>query len=56
MDEARKEIQSGNISASIAQHPATMGRQGIENAVKILNGEKIPAYIPVEIESIFELK
>jgi ribose transport system substrate-binding protein len=52
VEEARREIQSGGLAASVAQHPAAMGRLAVENAVKILNGESIPAYIPVEIELV----
>jgi ribose transport system substrate-binding protein len=52
IDEARKEITNRRMEASIAQHPAEMGRLAIENAVKVLNGETIPKYIPVAIELI----
>jgi len=52
VEEARNEITTGNLEASVAQHPAEMGRLAIENAVKVLNGEKIPTFIPVKIELI----
>jgi ribose transport system substrate-binding protein len=50
--EARKEIAAGRLEASVAQHPQEMGRLAVENAVKVLQGEKIPDYIPVKIELI----
>jgi ribose transport system substrate-binding protein len=50
--EARKEIAAGRLEASVAQHPQEMGRLALENAVKVLRGEKIPDYIPVKIELI----
>lgn len=52
VEEAREEIRSKNMEASVAQHPEEMGRLAMENAVKILNGETIPSYIPVKIELI----
>jgi len=52
VEEARKEIQRGNLEASIAQHPSEMGRLAIENAIKAVEGQTIPEYIPVKIELI----
>ena len=52
IDEARKEINAGHMEASIAQHPAEMGRLAIEYAVRAVSGETIPEYIPVKIELI----
>ena len=53
--EARAEIERGNLEASVAQHPAEMGRLAIENAIKIINGKTVPAYIPVKIELIIRV-
>jgi ribose transport system substrate-binding protein len=50
--EARKEIAAGNLAGSVAQNPEAMGRLAIETAVKVLNGETVPKYIPVPIELI----
>lgn len=52
VDEARKEIRSKRIEASVAQHPEEMGRLAIENSIKVLNGDTISNYIPVKIELI----
>jgi ribose transport system substrate-binding protein len=51
-DDARESIKRNEMDASIAQHPFEMGRQAVETAVKIINGEKVPEYIPVKIEMI----
>ncbi|MCK5077240.1 MAG: sugar ABC transporter substrate-binding protein, partial [Calditrichia bacterium] len=52
VDEARKEIKNGKLEASVAQNPEEMGRLVIENAIKVIQGKSIPAYIPVKIELI----
>ncbi|UCF63336.1 MAG: sugar ABC transporter substrate-binding protein [bacterium] len=52
IEEARKEIQRGNLEASIAQHPSEMGRLAIENAIIAVDGQTIPEYIPIKIELI----
>jgi ABC-type sugar transport system substrate-binding protein len=35
---------------TVAQYPAEMGRIAVENALKVINGESIPEYVPVQIE------
>ncbi len=50
--EAREAIQKNLMAATIAQHPSEMGRQAIENAYRLINGEKIQEFIPVKIELI----
>lgn len=52
VDDARKAILRGDMSASVAQHPEEMGRLAVANAFKAMNREKIPAEIPVRIELI----
>jgi ribose transport system substrate-binding protein len=52
IEDAREAIRTGRMSGSIAQHPYDMGRLAIENAKKILDGQKIPSYIPVKIDLI----
>lgn len=52
VDEAREEIAAGNLEASVAQNPEAMGRLAVENAVKVLNGEQVPDYIPVAIKLV----
>lgn len=55
-DDGRESIRRNEMKASIAQHPAEMGRQAVINAIKIINGEKVPEYIPVKIELITKEK
>jgi ABC-type sugar transport system substrate-binding protein len=43
--EAAKAIQSGSLAASVAQNPANMGKFGVENALKLLQGKTIPKRI-----------
>lgn len=52
VDEARKEIAAGRMEASVAQNPAEMGRLAVVHAVKALQGETLPSFIPVKIELI----
>ncbi len=50
--DARDAIRKGTMMGSVAQHPAEMGKKAVENALKVINGESIPDYIPVTIELI----
>ena len=50
--EARAAIQKGTMAATIAQFPARMGATAIENAAKLLRGEKIDGFTPVSIELV----
>ena len=50
--DARQAIRDRRMAASIAQHPFEMGKQAVERAYQILNGESIPKNIPVKIELI----
>ena len=52
VDDARKAILRGDMSASVAQHPEEMGRLAVESAFKAMKGEILPREIPVKIELI----
>lgn len=52
VEDARTAIAAGTLAASVAQFPEEMGRLAMENAVNIIKGETLPAYIPVKIELI----
>lgn len=52
INDARQAIRDGSMNASIAQHPFEMGKQAVERAYQVLQGEKIPKNIPVKIELI----
>jgi ribose transport system substrate-binding protein len=53
--DGRDAIKKGTLTGSVAQHPYEMGRIAVEEAVKVLNGEKLPGYIPVKIELITKI-
>ncbi len=49
-EEARKEILAGSpLKADVVQYPKEIGRLTIEAIVKYLNGERVPATIPVPV-------
>jgi len=50
--DGRRAIAEGRMSASIAQHPYDMGKVALEKAWALLQGQIIPAEIPVKIELI----
>jgi ribose transport system substrate-binding protein len=50
--EARAAIKKGTMAATVAQFPARMGATAVENAAKLLRGEKIEAFTPVSIELV----
>src|SRR5689334_5242526 len=52
LDDAKKAIAAGTMAASVAQFPSEMGRVAIENAVKVIHGEKIPDDIKVKLELV----
>ena len=56
IDEARKEIAAGRMEASVAQNPAEMGRLAVRHALKAIEGETPPSFIPVKIELITRAK
>ncbi len=49
VDEAVQAVEDGSLAATIAQQPTEIGRLGVETAIKFLNGETVPASIPVEL-------
>jgi ribose transport system substrate-binding protein len=49
IDEAVQAVEDGTLSATIAQQPTEIGRLGVETAIKYLNGETVPEFIPVEL-------
>ena len=48
-DDAIAAIKEGRMAATIAQQPELIGYRAVENAVKLINKETIPASIPVEV-------
>ncbi len=52
ISDAREAIRNGAMTASIAQNPRAMGKLAVEYAQRVIRGETIPAYVPVQIELI----
>ena len=50
--DARQAILKGTMAASVAQHPAEMGRLAVQYAEKLLKNETIPANVSVSIDMI----
>jgi ABC-type sugar transport system substrate-binding protein len=45
---ALKAIKAGEMAASMAQNPARMGSEGVDLALKVVNGETVPEFIPID--------
>ena len=52
LDDARKAIAAGTMTASVAQFPSEMGRAAVESAVKAIKGETLPADINVKLDLV----
>ncbi|QYJ17167.1 Ribose import binding protein RbsB [Rubrobacter xylanophilus DSM 9941] len=52
IEDALKAIQEGRMNATVAQQPARMGSLGVENAIKVIEGERVPKNIPVEVKLV----
>ena len=50
--EAREAVQKGTMDATIAQSPYEMGSRAVENAFRLLKGEKVEEDISVKIKLI----
>lgn len=51
-DDAVKAVNDGLMSATVAQQPALIGSLGVDNAVKVMKGGKVPPAIPVALKLI----
>jgi len=52
IDDARKAIAAGTMDGSVAQFPSEMGRIAVENAVKLIHHEPVPAETATKLEMI----
>nr|WP_165874148.1 ribose ABC transporter substrate-binding protein RbsB [Rubrobacter taiwanensis] len=52
IEDAIGAIREGRMNATIAQQPEEMGRLGVENAIKAIEGERVPEEIPVEVKLV----
>ncbi|WP_088052627.1 ribose ABC transporter substrate-binding protein RbsB [Virgibacillus dakarensis] len=51
-DDAVEAVEGGRMDATIAQKPELIGESAIETAEKVVKGEKVEEFIPVELELI----
>jgi ribose transport system substrate-binding protein len=52
VEDALNAIQDGKMNATIAQQPDRIGSLGVENAMKVIDGESVPKNIPVEVKLV----
>jgi ribose transport system substrate-binding protein len=52
IEDALKAIQDGKMNATVAQQPATIGSLGVENAMKVIDGESVDKNIPVPVKLV----
>jgi ribose transport system substrate-binding protein len=52
LPEAREAVKKGTMAGTVAQFASRMGATAVDNAVKLLRGEQIPAFTPVSIELV----
>lgn len=48
-DDAVKAVEAGELAATVAQQPAMIGSLGVESALKVLMGESVDSYVPVDL-------
>lgn len=52
VDDALQAIQDGKMNATVAQQPDRIGQLGVDNAIKVINGDSIEENIPVEVKLV----
>ena len=52
IEDALSAIQDGTINATVAQQPAEIGSLGVENAIRVINGESVEENMPVEVQLV----
>ena len=48
-DDALVAVEAGDMAATVAQQPAMIGSLGVESAAKVLGGESLDAFVPVDL-------
>jgi len=51
-DDAVKSVEAGKMAATVAQQPDMIGSLGVETAQKILKGESVEKFMPVELKLV----
>ena len=45
-------VQDGSMNATVAQQPDEIGALGVENAIRVIDGESVEENIPVEVQLV----
>lgn len=51
-EDAVNSVNQGKLAATVAQQPGEIGSLGVENAIKVLNGETVEDFIPVSLKLV----
>lgn len=51
-DDAVKAVEAGEMSATVAQQPSEIGSMGVETADKVIKGESVEDFIPVDLKLV----
>lgn len=51
-DDAKTSVEKGDLLATVEQQPDLMGKEAVDNAIKLLNGDTIEKEIPVEVKLV----
>ncbi|WP_029008385.1 ribose ABC transporter substrate-binding protein RbsB [Azospirillum halopraeferens] len=51
-DEGTAAVEAGALAATVAQQAGLIGEKGVETAARVLKGETVPAYTPVELKVV----
>ncbi|WAA12544.1 ribose ABC transporter substrate-binding protein RbsB [Fervidibacillus halotolerans] len=51
-DDAVAKVEAGEMFATVAQKPYVIGEKGVETVQKILDGESVDKFIPVDLELV----
>ncbi|CAO3358749.1 ribose ABC transporter substrate-binding protein RbsB [Azospirillum palustre] len=51
-DEGVAAVNAGTLTATVAQQAGLIGEMGVETADKVLKGETVPAFTPVELKMV----
>ncbi|MEL7654485.1 MAG: ribose ABC transporter substrate-binding protein RbsB [Bacillota bacterium] len=53
-DDAVKAVKAGNMAATVQQLPKEIGGMGVDTAMKVIAGEEVETYIPVDLALVTE--
>ena len=50
--DAKAAVEDGSMAATVEQLPKMIGSLGVENAMKVINGESVEKTIPVNLQLV----